>query len=181
MTNLILLQLLKKYAKETIEGGGAVAGKNCVINDITEITGGNRVEFGWTLDDGTEKTQKMDVMNGADGQDGAPGADGSDGAPGQDGADGKSAYEVAVDEGYTGTEEEWLASLKGDTGDPGPGVPDGGTTGQILRKKSDDDHDTEWGDPDDPELPTLPEEDGTYTLQLVIVEGEATLSWVSAE
>ena len=33
------------------------------------------------------------------------------------GPEGKSAYEVAVDEGYTGTEEEWLASLKGDTGD----------------------------------------------------------------
>jgi len=30
---------------------------------------------------------------------------------------GKSAYEVAVDEGYTGTEEQWLASLKGETGD----------------------------------------------------------------
>ena len=30
---------------------------------------------------------------------------------------GKSAYEVAVEEGYTGTEEEWLASLKGDTGE----------------------------------------------------------------
>ena len=33
------------------------------------------------------------------------------------GPQGKSAYEVAVDEGYTGTEEEWLASLKGDTGE----------------------------------------------------------------
>ena len=33
------------------------------------------------------------------------------------GPEGKSAYEVAVEEGYTGTEEEWLASLKGDTGE----------------------------------------------------------------
>ena len=30
------------------------------------------------------------------------------------GADGKSAYEIAVQNGYTGTETEWLASLKGD-------------------------------------------------------------------
>ena len=30
---------------------------------------------------------------------------------------GKSAYEVAVEEGYTGTEEEWLASLKGPVGE----------------------------------------------------------------
>ena len=29
---------------------------------------------------------------------------------------GKSAYEVAVEEGYTGTEEEWLASLEGPVG-----------------------------------------------------------------
>lgn len=32
---------------------------------------------------------------------------------------GKSAYEIAVDCGYVGTEEEWLASLKGEKGDPG--------------------------------------------------------------
>lgn len=29
------------------------------------------------------------------------------------GADGKSAYEIACDNGFVGTEEEWLASLKG--------------------------------------------------------------------
>ena len=28
---------------------------------------------------------------------------------------GKSAYDIAVKNGYTGTEEEWLESLKGDT------------------------------------------------------------------
>ena len=39
------------------------------------------------------------------------------GPAGADGADGKSAYELAVEEGYTGTEEEWIASLKGDTGE----------------------------------------------------------------
>lgn len=33
------------------------------------------------------------------------------------GADGKSAYEIAVDNGFTGTEQEWLTSLKGDKGD----------------------------------------------------------------
>ena len=33
------------------------------------------------------------------------------------GEDGASAYEVAVDEGYAGTEEQWLASLKGDSGE----------------------------------------------------------------
>lgn len=42
---------------------------------------------------------------------------------GKDGADGKSAYEIAVDNGYTGTEQAWLAFLKGDKGDTGePGA-----------------------------------------------------------
>ena len=35
------------------------------------------------------------------------------------GADGKSAYEIAVEHGYVGTEEQWLASLKGIKGDKG--------------------------------------------------------------
>ena len=31
---------------------------------------------------------------------------------GRDGTDGKSAYQVAVDNGFVGTEQEWLDSLK---------------------------------------------------------------------
>lgn len=39
---------------------------------------------------------------------------------------GKSAYEIAVENGYSGTEEQWLESLHGDKGDKGdPGeTPD---------------------------------------------------------
>lgn len=32
------------------------------------------------------------------------------------GEDGRSAYQVALDNGFVGTEEEWLASLKGESG-----------------------------------------------------------------
>lgn len=43
---------------------------------------------------------------------------------GKDGADGKSAYEIAVDGGFTGTESEWLSSLVGPKGDQGDqGLP----------------------------------------------------------
>ena len=35
------------------------------------------------------------------------------------GLDGKSAYEIAVEHGYKGTEEEWVWSLKGDPGRDG--------------------------------------------------------------
>lgn len=35
------------------------------------------------------------------------------------GGDGKSAYQIAVDNGFVGNEAQWLASLKGDKGDKG--------------------------------------------------------------
>ena len=38
---------------------------------------------------------------------------------GPQGKDGLSAYEVAVKNGYIGTEEEWLVNLKGEKGDQG--------------------------------------------------------------
>ena len=50
------------------------------------------------------------------------------GAPGAPGKDGKSAYEIAVDNGFSGTEAEWLLSLKGETGATGP-KGDTGETG----------------------------------------------------
>lgn len=37
---------------------------------------------------------------------------------GKDGENGASAYEVAVQNGFEGTEEEWLKSLKGEKGEP---------------------------------------------------------------
>lgn len=39
------------------------------------------------------------------------------GNPGKDGTNGKSAYELAKENGYKGTEAEWLASLVGKKGD----------------------------------------------------------------
>ena len=44
------------------------------------------------------------------------GCSGAPGAKGDDGANGKSAYELAVEAGFTGTLDEWLASLKGNSG-----------------------------------------------------------------
>lgn len=50
--------------------------------------------------------------------------DGKDGIDGAPGADGKSAYQIALDNGFEGTEAEWLESLKGEDGEPGaPGQP----------------------------------------------------------
>ena len=83
-------------------------------------------------------------------------AAGTAGIPGKDGENGKDAYEVAVDNGFTGTRTEWLLSLKGDKGDPGeagatgatgpagPGHATGGTTGQVAIKVDDTDYNTIW-------------------------------------
>ena len=56
---------------------------------------------------------------GDSGEKGEPGEPGKDGIDGRDGADGKSAYLLAVEHGYSGSESEWLASLKGEKGDAG--------------------------------------------------------------
>ena len=44
------------------------------------------------------------------------GQDGQDGQPGAAGANGKSAYQIATENGFNGTEVEWLASLHGHDG-----------------------------------------------------------------
>lgn len=52
---------------------------------------------------------------------------GERGKQGEQGAPGKSAYDMAVEQGYEGTLEEWLASLKGADGKDGENGHDGYT------------------------------------------------------
>lgn len=62
------------------------------------------------------------------GETGPQGPQGPAGTDGADGADGLSAYEVAVANGFTGSEAQWLASLvgpQGETGATGPQGPQG--------------------------------------------------------
>lgn len=58
-------------------------------------------------------------IQGERGADGAAGAKGDKGDTGEPGRDGKSAYEIAVANGYDGSEDEWLSSLQGFSGPPG--------------------------------------------------------------
>lgn len=64
-------------------------------------------------------TESFELHNGTDGRDGEDGKNGIDGINGQNGTDGKSAYIIAVEHGFFGTESEWLASLKGADGRDG--------------------------------------------------------------
>ena len=41
------------YTDETVVGGGAIKGKNCVLESTEKIEGATRIHFKWTLDDGT--------------------------------------------------------------------------------------------------------------------------------
>jgi OmcA/MtrC family decaheme c-type cytochrome len=52
------------------------------------------------------------------------------GCGGSDGSDGKSAYDIAVDNGFTGTEQEWLDTLAGGSGGTSPG--DGSWFGEYC-------------------------------------------------
>ena len=53
---------------------------------------------------------------------------------GMPGENGKSAFEIAVDNGFEGTEEEWLESLKGPQGEMGPQGPAGDSAYDIVKK-----------------------------------------------
>ena len=91
------------------------------------------VEHGFT---GTEN-EWLQSLKGADGKDGCDGRNGADGLPGRDGingTDGKSAYIIAVEHGFTGTENEWLQSLKGADGKDGitPDMSDYATKADIA-------------------------------------------------
>ena len=72
--------------------------------------------------DGVNGKDGCDGRNGVDGLPGKDGKSGADGLPGRDGIDGidgKSAYIIAVEHGFSGTENEWLQSLKGADGKDG--------------------------------------------------------------
>lgn len=82
-------------------------------------------------------------LPGRDGRDGTPGKDGEkgeigpqgpqgiQGEQGPQGPQGLSAYQVAVNNGYTGSESDWIESLKGTDGK----VPDISPVSTELKKK----------------------------------------------
>ena len=83
------------------------------------------------------------------------------GANGEKGTDGKSAYQIAVEQGYQGSESDWLSSLKGDKGEKG----DTGLQGERGEKgetglQGEQGPKGEKGDPGDRGLQGVPGEKG---------------------
>ena len=103
------------------QGPQGLPGKDGVTPHIDSTTGN---WFIGSTDTGI-KAQGPQGVPGQQGEPGVPGTngkdgiDGKDGQPGRDGADGKSAYQIWLDNGHSGTEADFLNSLKGAKGDPG--------------------------------------------------------------
>ena len=83
------------------------------INDANVVNGELVIQYS----DSTEKNLGSII--------GPQGEPGEKGEPGQDGAEGKSAYQIWLDSGNQGTEEDFLNSLKGQDGEPGEAGEDG--------------------------------------------------------
>ena len=115
------------YADISGSGGGTgTDGKSPYIGENKNWYVYNDLTHTW-IDTGV-RAEGKDGLNGADGKDGKDGKDGTnglDGTNGIDGIDGKSAYEIAVENGFIGNETEWLESLKGADGTDGINGTDG--------------------------------------------------------
>lgn len=126
----------------------------------------------WSTGDTWNNLLSIAELQGSDGQDGTDGTNGTDGIDGIDGTDGINGQNIhhisftsttalsglPNQSGEIDTYTAWgdveetinlgdFTVKNGDDGTNGTngiGIPIGGTTGQILTKKSNDDYDTEW-------------------------------------
>ena len=120
------------------------AGEDGVSPEVTiaQISGGHSVTI---TDADHPQGQQFDVMDGTDGQPGTPGADGV--SPEVTIAQISGGHSVTITDADhpQGQTFNVLDGQTGQTGPAGPGVPSGGSTGQVLKKASATDYDTEWG------------------------------------
>lgn len=96
------LAATRSYVKESLNGAGAIKGEKGDKGDP------------FTYDDFTP--EQLELLKGEKGD---SGQDGIDGTNGINGLNGLSAYQIAIDNGFDGTEQEWLESLNGKDGLPG--------------------------------------------------------------
>lgn len=83
-------------------------------------------------------TTNVKGERGEQGVAGNDGKNGTNGINGVNGKDGLSAYQVAVQNGFVGTQPQWIASLKGDKGDVGTNGSNGWSPNFRLVARGDD-------------------------------------------
>lgn len=77
------------YVKASLQGMGALKGAPCEISSVTNSNGNHTINLSWEDKNGTAHNDSLIVK------------------------DGETAYQIAVRNGYEGTEKEWLATLVG--------------------------------------------------------------------
>lgn len=131
----------------------------CKVTDVNEALGTASSEIvAFVETTGDQGSNGAAGDPGPQGPQGPQGETGPQGDPGPDGADGVTPTIGENGNWYLGETDTGKPSRggqgpKGDTGDQGPqglpgptgpGVPTGGTTGQVLAKSGDGDYETEW-------------------------------------
>jgi len=151
--------------RDGVDGKDAVGIASAVVRDgrlLVTTTDGVETDVGAVIGPRGERGPLGESIvgpPGAPGRDavGLPGRDGVDGASGRDGVGVATARMVDGDlvVVLTTGEEVRVGRVRGADGRDGPrgpagpigrGIPEGGTSGQVLAKASDGDYDTEWVD-----------------------------------
>ena len=116
-----------KNGRDGVDGQPGKDGQNGITPHIDTATGNwfvGSTDTGIKAQgpQGIQGVPGKDGRNGIDGKDGdrgaqgIPGEQGEPGVPGTNGKDGKSAYQIWLDNGHSGTETDFLNSLKGKDG-----------------------------------------------------------------
>ena len=107
-------ELAKKLNIEAYDDEPIKAQISSILDEISALK--DKVEQLVTYDDTALRNEIKALSDRLENIQLMPGPRGETGPRGLPGRDGKSAYQLAVEHGFSGTEQEWLASLKGDSG-----------------------------------------------------------------
>lgn len=115
------IEVLKKNGGGSGTGGTGKDGKSAYGIAVDNGFVGTEAEWLESLkgEKGSQGIQGKQGSRGEQGVKGDKGDKGDTGSKGAKGDTGASAYDIAVENGFTGTVTEWLASLKGEKGDKG--------------------------------------------------------------
>lgn len=116
---------LPRGAKGETGGVNQVVKPELSIGTVQTIASDQPASANLTKTGETSYAINLNIPAGKQGETGTPGKEGKNGVDGKDGQDGKSAYELAVEQGFKGDLTSWLSSLKGKDGQNGHDGKDG--------------------------------------------------------